>query len=253
MTLMIGRFSKWMCVMLAFMPMCFANARGVTPGEMMYESYVTGQMHHWRQALVLLERERVANANFTNLWNEALARYGYAGYCIEAKLPDEARLMVDAGWTCVTMMHRMAPDSGPLEALRGAYCELEMALSSVKIPVYGPMLYQASKRSMQLSPNDAYCLAERALYLWHAPSWVGGDRGEALVKYQQAIALLEKQNRQKDWYYLHTLTLLAQAFDSSQRVVEARAVYQKIIRIEPRYQRVTNQLYPAFCSRNTLP
>lgn len=241
-----------MCVLLASIPMCFSNARGATPGELMYESFVTGEMHHWRQALVMLERERTVKTDFNRLWNLAMARYGYAGFCIMSEQADQARLMVDSGWILIDQLQDIVTESGPLEALKGAYYELEMALSPIKVPYYGPLLYQTSKRSIELAPSDAYCLAERALFLWHAPAWVKGDRIDALLKYEQAIVLMEKHRQQREWYYLHTLTLLAQAYASLKKIDQARATFEKIIRLEPRYKRVTEKIYPAFRSRYAL-
>lgn len=231
----------------------FIHAQSASPQQLMYRSYVSGEMAHWRKALEQLSAVNAKSPTFDTLFEEALGRYGYAGYCIEHKQKEDARAHMDAGWPLVEMLAKQWPQSGKTSALQGAYYELEMALSPYQAAWYGWKLVSASRRSMALSPTDAYCLAERALYLWHAPAMAGGDREQALKRYGQAVAAFEKAHQQRHWYYLHTLTLWAGACDTADQSAQANRIYLKIIAHEPHFKRVSEEIYPRFLQNQQTP
>ena len=47
-----------------------------------------------------------------------------------------------------------------------------------------------------------------------------------------------------DWNYLHLLTLIAQAYVDSGDIVLARSYYETILKIEPRFLWIKDELYP---------
>ena len=218
-----------------------------TSDQLLYKSYTTGNMSYWEQGLADLEKQRIAHCDYNTLWNEALACYGYAGYCLVNKNEEKTRNTLARAWTLTDRLLEMAPSSGKTYALRGALYEIEMALSPYKATIYGPKLLISSNRSIELAPGDCYCMIERAVFLWYAPGWVGGNKTEALTNYEKALSIMETKGEQIDnWYYLHTLTMVAKAYEEQKNIAMARLTYHRILKHEENYKKLNEEILPNF-------
>ncbi len=82
----------------------------------------------------------------------------------------------------------------------------------------------------------------------HAPVMFGGDKEEGLIFFEKAITQMEATQGAtvNNWFYSNLLTLLARYYEERKEYVKAGETYRKILRVEPNFTWVKNELYPEF-------
>lgn len=87
---------------------------------------------------------------------------------------------------------------------------------------------------------------EKANILYYSPSAFGGDKTEAKRYYNRAISIFESNPEltTESWLYLNLLTKVAEISTDEKKYTDAKTMYEKIIKIEPNYLYVKDQLYP---------
>ena len=101
----------------------------------------------------------------------------------------------------------------------------------------------------RLSQN-IQAVVDRANALYHTPRLFGGDKKEALRLFQEGVTLIETSKSAKNnWLYLNLLTSIAQAYEAADQKKKAAFTYDKILRFEPEFKWVKNELYPALLKK----
>ena len=82
--------------------------------------------------------------------------------------------------------------------------------------------------------------------LQYPPSILGGSKSEALKNYLKAKKLMESkaQELSDDWNYLSLLVSIAKTYELLNDNRNAKLVYEEILRSEPQFKWVRDELYP---------
>ena len=99
---------------------------------------------------------------------------------------------------------------------------------------------------ISLDPNDFFGYIQAGNVQFHAPPLFGGSKQEALTNYLKAKVLMEKDTitMRDDWNYLSLLSSIAENYKAINDNAHAKLVYEEILKIEPDFKWVRDELYP---------
>ncbi|MFO7616414.1 MAG: hypothetical protein R6V75_04115 [Bacteroidales bacterium] len=202
--------------------------------ERIYRAYITGDMHTWEALL----RELPANSPEPELYEMAMAHYGFIGYCLGREEKSRARPYLDRVEEMTRLLLIINPDNPRYLALQGALYGFRMGYQPQKIMVIGPKSLKVINLALEMGPDSPEAWIESGNKDWHMPAAFGGSKERAISSYEKAIRLMEADpafNR-KDWYYLNIQMILAEWYASRNLTFLAQEIYRKLLSIEPAFQ-----------------
>ena len=123
----------------------------------------------------------------------------------------------------------------------------------MKAPFLGPKSINAAKQSMEENSANPYGFIQYANAQFYMPPIFGGSKKEALKYYLQAQNIMEEDTIElhKNWNYLSLLTNMAEAYTEIKEYENAEKYYKQILKIEPNFLWVKDELYPNFIKERT--
>lgn len=215
----------------------------------LYSSFQSGEMREWEKVMTEMKGIYSRKPSVDLLFTLTQTQYGYIGYLIGSKKSKEARILIAVAEKNIDTMLKHKPDWADAIALKAALVAYNISLSPYKAPILGPRSMNLIGEALTISKNSLQANIEKGNAFHYAPSMFGGDPVEATTFYTKAIALMEKQQAEKQicsWLYLNTLTQLALAYEKSNQTQMADATYRRILFIAPNFKWVREQLYPNF-------
>ena len=92
-----------------------------------------------------------------------------------------------------------------------------------------------------------------ANYKYHTPYLLGGNIDEAIEYYRYAIRLFELTNQTKNnWQYINTMVWLVISLDRNGESSEAKKVLEEVLKKEPDFYWVKNDLYPKVLKNESI-
>lgn len=214
--------------------------------ERIYVSYINGDMVTWEK--IVKEMEGIPSLTSQK---ELLGYYyGLTGYLISVKEKKKAAVYVTKGDVIIDRILAKTPQDALFTAYKAAFLGFKIGLNNLKAMTLGMKSADLSKVAFLKDSLNAQVVTERANVLYYSPSFVGGNKTEAMRLYKRAISLIEQSNDiAGNWFYLSLLTNIARLEEELGNYKEALSLYKKILTIEPQYKWVKNELYPALKSR----
>lgn len=215
----------------------------------LYSSFQSGEMKEWEKVMDEMKEIYSRKPSVELLFALTHTQYGFIGYLIGSKKNKEARSLIAIAEKNIDTMLKQKPDWADVIALKAALVAYNISLSPYKAPVLGPRSMNLIGEALTISKNSLQANIEKGNASHYAPSMFGGDPVEATTFYTKAIALMEKQQTDKQicsWLYLNTLTQLALAYEKSNQTQMADATYRRILFIAPNFKWVREELYPNF-------
>jgi len=208
-----------------------------------YQAYIEGDIDKWLN--VLHEMEHAPSLSNEEKQELIGYYYGYIGYLLGTDRKNVAKVYINRGDSLITAILKQSPDQPTVLAYKGSFLGFKMGLNKLRSVTLGPESMRYIKKAYSLDPENAQVITDMANMLYYAPALFGGDKKEALLLYQQAIKRMEDKNEtEKNWFYLNSLTNLAQLYESQKQTDLAVELYKKILRIEPEFTWVRDELYP---------
>ncbi len=218
--------------------------------KQIYKAFISGDMKEWKTVM-----DNFANKNpSTNAQKIELINfyYGYVAYQIAIGKKDEATIYLNKGEAIIDNLLKINTSNPDLYAYKGAFIGFKIGISPLKAPFIGRSSIQNVNKAIQLDPNNIQANIERANILYYSPSAFGGNKTEAKKYYLKAISLFESNggNIKENWLYLSLMTSLAKIYTEERNYKDAKEMYEKILMIEPSYDYVKNELYPALLKKS---
>lgn len=208
-----------------------------------YQAFISGRMDKWEVVMNAFEGK-------TNLSNQQKLElvsyyYGYIGYSLGIKNRDLAKIYIEKGDAIIDDFLDRYP-TAETYAFKGAFVGFRIGMNPIKAPFLGQSCSKNVDKALSVNPSSIQANIEKANILYYSPSVFGGDKTEAKRYYNKAISLFERKPEliTDSWLYLNLLTIVAQINTDEKKYKEAKAIYEKIMKIEPNYLYVKNQLYP---------
>ncbi len=239
---------------LLLLPMLQAEAQD----KAIYRAYVEIRMDQWLQRMEQMERSCALKRDRDECYELLVARYGYVAYCISVGRKKDAREIWEKALRQAAWMSKRYSDDARVFSLQGAIHGYGAVMEPFRAPGHGKRARVACDKAIALDSLEPMAWMEQAHMAHHAPPILGGSKPRAIRYYTRAIQLFEDHPEKLpgNWLYLNCLAGLAQVFEEEDQMQRAGALYRKILRIEPDFSWVKDDLYPAWKEkqgRNSSP
>lgn len=217
--------------------------------KLIYKAFVNGEMYKWEEIIHSME---VNNGNKTIDQKLELISYyyGFTAHLIHKKQYDKATQYCTKGETLIAQLNAQSPQNASVHAFKGAFLGFRIGISKFKSVVLGPESEASINKAYELDPQNPQVLIDKANLFYYKPSFFGGDKKQALKLYQKAITILDKnKDHINNWLYINTLTSIALAYEKTNQDILSKAMYERILHLEPNFKWVKNELYPGLLNK----
>ena len=217
-------------------------------GVEIYEAYISSDMDKWESIMEVMEAEWKAKNDPKLLYDLTEAQYGFIGYCIAEKRKKEAKGYIEKAENNISLLKVFDDSLSGVYSLHGALFGLRISLEPLKAPTYGKRSEEMNEYAIALDPLDPQAWMEKANIEFYKPKIFGGSKARAVPLYEKAVFLFESNQELvlSNWIYLNCITALANAYSETGQYRQADHLYKRILRMEPDFKWIKDDVYPAF-------
>jgi len=208
-----------------------------------YSAYISGDMEQWKNVIDRMEEVKSMDNSF--LLELVNYQYGYIAWAIGVKQNSEARRYLKLAEANLAVLEGNRYKLSMVNAYKAAFYGYRIGLNVLQAPFIGPKSVESANLAMKLDPSNPYGYIQYGNSQYYMPAMFGGSKVEAIKHYLKAEELMasDEEFAENNWNYLNLLTVLAQAFSETGDPASAKEYYDKILKIEPGFIWVKDQLY----------
>lgn len=217
--------------------------------SIIYKAYISNDMSKWK--VTMDEMNLVKDKSHDFILELINYQYGYIGLSLGNKKETEARHYINLARKNIQVLQAKSYKLSYVNAYMAALYGFEMGLNNFKAPFIGPKSIKCAELAMELDKTNPYGYIQFGNSQYYMPPAFGGSKTVAIEYYLKAEKLMElnKEQIKDDWNYLSLQTAIAQAYEETGKWGLAKLYYEKILKIEPDYSWVKNELYPAILKK----
>ncbi|NLO70256.1 MAG: hypothetical protein GX102_04800 [Porphyromonadaceae bacterium] len=209
-----------------------------------YQAFISRSIPKWEAATLKLEKNTDIN-NTAELLNLIHCYYGWTSEFIDKKMYKNAEANIVKVENWIEKILAKDPNNALAINFKGVFISYRLAFEKSKVFTLGKQSLQLIKKAHTLDPTNVQVLFDNGNAYYYPPKIFGGDKKTALMHYQKAISILERQNNTSyNWVYVQMLMLAARCNDLLGNTNEAKKGYEKTLRIEPNFKIVKEKYYP---------
>jgi len=208
-----------------------------------YSAYISGDMEQWKNVIDRMEEVKSRDNSF--LLELVNYQYGYIAWAIGVKQNSEARRYLKLAEANLAVLEGNRYKLSMVNAYKAAFYGYRIGLNVLQAPFIGPKSVESANLAMKLDPSNPYGYIQYGNSQYYMPAMFGGSKEEAIKHYLKAEELMasDEEFAENNWNYLNLLTVLAQAFSETGDPASAKEYYDKILKKEPGFIWVKDQLY----------
>lgn len=231
-------------IVVLFIPLCISAQESYR--QRLYESYVHKRMHLWEGIIGEMNRRYEQTGDQDLLHQLCFAYYGYIGYLISEEEDAAGKESLKVALNRTARLEEVTGGSPEVLALQGALLGYKIVLSKFSSLVSGPKALRYIKKANEAPGNCFNCHMEMGNMKFYTPAFLGGSKAEAIPYYERAVELVERSSlkKERDWIYMNTLLLLANAYSETGRKDRAQALYESLLEYEPRATWIRKEYCP---------
>jgi len=235
------------CITLYFLLTLLA-AEGQDYRKSIYKAYLHEEMDAWKEQMKQMESEVRESSDPKLMYDLLEAEYGYTAWLISQKRKKEAWEIIQRAERHMARLSDTGSYMARVSSIRGAFYGFKIMLEPRKAPSLGRSSMEANEFAMKLDPKEPQVWLEKANMDYYRPVVFGGSKRKAVYSYERAIELFESSPGRcsENWVYMNCLAGLGIAYENTRKISEAGEVYRKILRLEPSFKWVKEELYPRF-------
>jgi tetratricopeptide (TPR) repeat protein len=225
----------------------FVPGYGLTndPNEMIYQAFISEEMHLWEKAILILENEYNKSNEVEVLYDLTLARYGYIGFNLGTGNNEEARKHISLAEESLEKLGNSPNYESSSYAIQAAMYAFRISIAPWRAVFWGRRSMNLINKALETDPANPSAWIEHGNAMFYAPAALGGSKEEAVKSYSRATSLLEAGMMENQrWLYLNTLVGLARSYSETGNRTMARITYLKALEFEPEFKWVKNKLLP---------
>jgi tetratricopeptide (TPR) repeat protein len=216
-----------------------------------FKGYLEGDLLIWLNGIGEQEKKYRETRSRDDLFVLILSKYGYIGYIVGMKLEGDVREILSSTEENVELLAKEPAYASTAAALRGAMLAMRIKLNPLKATYLGTKSLRLMEESISIDKNNPVGWVELGNARFHMPSFAGGSYKEAIRCFEEAIDLFENDplKMRCNWHYLHALAWLAKSYEGVGDNVQAKKIYEKLLKTEPGFQWVSRELYPTILKK----
>ncbi|MCX6262504.1 MAG: hypothetical protein NTY95_17020 [Bacteroidia bacterium] len=209
-----------------------------------YFAYIHNRMNLWKN--VIVQMDAIPDKSNELLLELVNYQYGYIGYCIGFDKKEEAKKHLVLAQRNVEILEKRKNKLSVINSYKGAFYGFRIGLNPVSAPVNGFKSIDCAKRALKLDPAHYFGYVQYGNMKFYMPSALGGSKKEALEYYLKAKDIVEKDPEfiSGNWNYMSLLVVIGQTYTYLKDYASAQKVYDNILKIEPGFLYVKDDLYP---------
>jgi tetratricopeptide (TPR) repeat protein len=209
-----------------------------------YSAYVNNKMDLWRD--VIDRMDTIPEKSNDLLLELVNYQYGYIGYCTGFDKKEEAKNYLDLAQRNIEILEKCNFKLSVINSYKAAFYGFRIGLNPISAPVNGFRSIDCAKMALNLDSANYLAYVQYGNMKFYMPSALGGSKKVALEYYLKARDLLEKETDSitGNWNYLSLLVVLGQTYTYLNDYLSAQKVYDNILKIEPEFFYVKDDLYP---------
>ncbi len=213
-----------------------------------YQAYMLEKMDHWRDLMTQMEQDFQRTSDPVLLYDLLEAEYGYTGWLVSVKRKKEAEEILLSAKRHMALLTELGQDDARMYSLKGAFYGFQIMLEPARAPKLGRLSMEANEIALELDSEEPQVWLERANMDYYKPKIFGGSKKRAVPSYEKAVELFESsaERSRENWVYMNCLAGLGIAYENTRKFTEAGKVYRKILKLEPSFKWVREELYPHF-------
>jgi tetratricopeptide (TPR) repeat protein len=212
-----------------------------------YEAYVTGNMVLWEQTLKEMEKLYALTPANSVLYDIILAQYGLIGYYLGLDQNSKAAHHLDRAEENLKRLSKVRAYHTTSLVFESAFLAFRISLRPIRAVQLGPRSYRLIDQAEASDPSYSRVWIEKGNAAFYTPPVFGGNRSDAIVYYQKAIDLLEKNMPGNHrWLYLSTLMALANVYEKTGDLQRAIRTTEKALSFEPRFKWARDEILPKY-------
>jgi len=230
-----------------------AGSMAQTYQSRIYEAFLQGRMDRWKTTMDQMERGVESGNDLSLMYELTEAQYGYIAWCLTMKRKKEAEAILEKAERQVEILLSRQGDNPRVYSLQGAFFGFRVQLQPIRAPFYGKKSEEANQKALETGPEEPQAWMERGNIAYYKPAMFGGSKSEAVPYYEKAVRLFESTpgRTTQNWIYLNCLAGLAQAYEETGEEGKAGPVYRKLLRMEPDFKWVRDELYPRYLQNHS--
>ena len=210
----------------------------------LYRLYISNRMIEWEVPIRKAEKQVQLSADRDLMLDLLLAEYGFIGYCFSQENNQKASEWIDNADALADKLISVDPTQAAVYAIKAAIYGFRITLHPAKAIFYGPKNQRNIDKAIELDPGEPLGWFIYGNSEFFRPAAFGGSRTRGIEYYLKAIGLLEKNpsNTKNNWFYINMLMMLADAYERTSQPELAKQTYQKILRLEPRFEAIREKI-----------
>ena len=218
-----------------------------SPKERVYQAFISDQMDDWEAVLKEMNPKK-STLTYPQLGELVNYYYGYTAWLMEEGPKNKARRYQKEAEEIVDDLMAKYPEESDWYAFKAAFIAFKIGMSPLKAPFLGAKSMENIDRAIEYGPENPQGWIEKGNALFYMPKAFGGSKEEALVAFNKAIQFMEKKpdSLHHNWIYLNVLMILGQSYDKTENPEMAKITYDKLLKIEPNFTYMRDEIYPAF-------
>lgn len=232
-------------ILFIFLILCVAS-NGKNFQSNLYKAFMNEDVTEWEKVLSQMNLSLSTHPNDSLQIEIVKARCGLL--YLYAQLDDDDKISIhlkQAEKEIETLLEKF-PDDAVLWAKRTSLVGYAIKLRPYKVMVYGPRSLGYITKARELNRHLPDVMIEYGNTKYNAPSFAGGDKNLGLRQYRDAVAKMVsiKDHYKNDWFFLMVHLNYAQMLKENDDKKEALRLYKWLLRYEPGYHKLSNELIP---------
>ncbi len=237
---------------ILLVPVLFAfvlTTEGTDIRSEIYNAYISNRMDLWKNAIDRLDALKgKSDEQVLELLN---FQYGYIGYCLGFDKKEEARKYFSKALLNIDILDAKSYKPSVISAYKSAFFGYRISFNKLSAPVNGIKSVDMAKLAIEQDKTNYLGYVQYGNAQFYMPSAFGGSKKEALKYFLIARSILEKDpdSLKSDWNYMSLLILIGQAYSYLDDMEASKSIYEYILKIEPGFKYVRDDLYPKLVER----
>jgi tetratricopeptide (TPR) repeat protein len=214
-----------------------------------YAAYVKNNMPLWKSTIDKMEAVKSNDNDF--LLELVNYQYGYIAWCIGNNKNDEAKIYLEVAENNISILANVTKNLSMVNSYKAAFYGYKIGLNKFLAPFIGMKSTDCAKMAIDFDKDNPLGYIQYGNIQFYMPSVFGGSKKEAVAYYLKAQELMEKDSRYitENWNYLSLLIVIAQSYSYLNDFQSSIGYLEKILRIEPDFGYVKNELYPQLLNK----